>query len=606
MNMVIIDIILNSEIIIFFSYILYKYIRKMELEQEKFIINQLTTHSSCKIADKHTDKIMKISTPAVRNILKKDNANGADMKAILCMFDTIFLSASKERTDGLPKLNKNINRLITNMHKLNVHSVEGDVYFTDFLSDDIDVVIKVPKSKKAYTGIIREYFLGISSINKLRYYVPNYTYTLGAFICNMPNNGRLCDIKGKKSAYVLYEKIDGHTLSKLIPELSFEEWLIIFVQLLLALEVGQREIRFTHFDLHDQNVIVKRTQKYQYMVPIENETYYLSNIDFMPIILDYGMSSAYVKPYSIGKYGMSSFGIYNFMVPGIDMYKIMLYSLREAGSMKIAKDISDLFEFYGKDDPYKIFSYPNAYYCAVNNYCANISSSPVANLTPIMLLRWIWNKHNNILKKYINIGQRNDYCIIKYSNTLKEYDYIFNNAIQGRNKAIKLINQCITSKHSYIMSVYNVKILEEYNKSLDSNDINSHIKQIKLTISNDYENLIKLDMTRLEKIFEIKIPNQSDFDVSVKKVLEITIEWKIANDKISVIRDFNSKGEWYIKLEPFMQIYYTMREIKLLDIFSDWYDRFLDSEIYKFYVKNCSKYIQTRRWCDTLLGSINM
>lgn len=579
----------------------------MERLQENFIIDQLNTHTSCKIVDKYTDRIQEISTPAVRNILKEDAASGPDMQAILCMFDTIFLSTSSEKTDGLPKLSKDINRWITSMQKLNVNSVEGDVYFTDFLSDDIDVVIKVPKSQKAYTGIIREYFLGIRAINRLRYYVPNFTYTLGAFICNLPKNGKICQGKTNQSAYVLYEKVNGSSLAKIISEITFEQWLVIFVQVLLALEIGQREIRFTHFDLHGQNVMVKRSKKYQYMVPMENETYYLSNIDFMPIIIDFGMTSAYVRPFSIGKHNMSQFGIYTFMVPGMDMYKFMLYSMAEARNINknFANQINELFHFYGKQDPYKVVTNPTG--CdARREYCAKVSTSPIANYTPLMLLKWIWNKHNDILQKYMQIGPRHQYLSIKYSNTLKEYDYIFNNTAQGREKAIQLADQCVTVKPSYVISLYNLKILEEYNKSLGSNDINSRIKQIKMVLEHNYYSLIKLDMARLEKIFDIKIPSQKNFDNGADNLLSIPIKWKNAKDKLSAVTYFNSQGQWYEKLEPFMQFYYTICETNTLSSFSDWVDRLMVSDVYKFYLVNCTKYVRAQRWAQTLLVSMNM
>ena len=51
----------------------------------------------------------------------------------------------------------------------------------DFFSPDINVVIKV--AKKDSISMLREYFIGIKAINNLRYLIPTFSYTLGAFLC---------------------------------------------------------------------------------------------------------------------------------------------------------------------------------------------------------------------------------------------------------------------------------------------------------------------------------------------------------------------------------------------------------------------------------------
>ncbi len=39
-------------------------------------------------------------------------------------------------------------------------------------------------------------------------------------------------------------------------ELSFKEFLDIFAQILVALEIGQNKYKFCHYDLHTDNVII--------------------------------------------------------------------------------------------------------------------------------------------------------------------------------------------------------------------------------------------------------------------------------------------------------------------------------------------------------------
>ena len=67
------------------------------------------------------------------------------------------------------------------MKKLNVKSSEGIVYISDILSENIQVIIKVPQEDTGFDDLIREYFIGIAALNRLRYFIPNFMYTLGSF-----------------------------------------------------------------------------------------------------------------------------------------------------------------------------------------------------------------------------------------------------------------------------------------------------------------------------------------------------------------------------------------------------------------------------------------
>ena len=121
----------------------------MENSQEKFILEQLNASQLCEITEKYTDSLKEVSTTAVLNILNQKFVSGSDMKAAFCFFDTLLLSTTKtrnKREKGLYNLTKHINQWITKMDKLPVESVEGFIYITDILSEDIQVVIKIPRS----------------------------------------------------------------------------------------------------------------------------------------------------------------------------------------------------------------------------------------------------------------------------------------------------------------------------------------------------------------------------------------------------------------------------------------------------------------------------
>ena len=58
-------------------------------------------------------------------------------------------------------------------------------------------------------------------------------------------------------------------------EINFNQWLLIFIQTLLGLEVAQREVRFTHFDLHPGNLMIRKKDNFNYTIPLDINTYYI-------------------------------------------------------------------------------------------------------------------------------------------------------------------------------------------------------------------------------------------------------------------------------------------------------------------------------------------
>ena len=165
------------------------------------------------------------------------------MKAVFCLFNTLFSTTSEKKTKGLPFLNDSIREYIKKMTLLTHDGVYGNIYKTEFFSSDIHIVIKFPKQKINITPMLREYYIGIESINKLRYLTPVFVYTLGAFYC--PNyvskdgivieNPLFC---GKQKIsyevpYILYENISGNTIGLMLEkrQITFTEWLILFFQL---------------------------------------------------------------------------------------------------------------------------------------------------------------------------------------------------------------------------------------------------------------------------------------------------------------------------------------------------------------------------------------
>lgn len=578
----------------------------MESSQSKFILDQLNSYKLCEIQEKYIDKISEVSISVISKILNQKFTSGPDMKAVICLFDTLFLSSMKTNTreKGLYNLSKHIQKVITKMTKLPICSREAFIYITDIFSEDIHVIIKVPRKDSGYDSLIREYFMGIKSINKLRYLVPNFVYTLGAFLCPKPTkNGKLCVGRSKKTAFVIYERIQGDSVESLLEneDIDFDQWLLILAQLLLGLEVAQREIRFTHFDMHPGNIMLRKKDNLSYIIPLDNISYHINEPDLIPVVIDFGTSSVYTDIHYIGSYDYRQHGMLNFMVPGYDMYKFIIYSISSATNPTLKNKITQLFRFYGCDDPYDIIN--QGISVAVNQYCREVTFSNVATYTPLMMLNWICKEYNGIINTKITVMDRLQYIPIQYSNTLKEYDAIFEHNKEGIDNAVKLANECINQKPSYVMTEYNIHILEKYNEKLMSTELSYHIKKLKRYLNSSKDLLLTVDLSMLEKIFDVQIPMQESLTIVVDNVLGIQIRHSDALNKRKAVSDLDILV-YQEKLIPYLQFFFTILELNLQHNFTDWISRFKDSGIYILYINNINQNERAIRWGQTLIASL--
>jgi hypothetical protein len=539
-------------------------------------------------------------------ILQQKFINGTDMKAVLCLFETLFLATSQDKKKGIYALGTNIRQYISNFKYFNTQSREGHIYMVDFFSPKINVVIKVAKRKIDSLSMLREYFIGIKSINNLRYLIPTFSYTLGAFLC--PPTGTvkdqtsiLCNPGSDITPFVLYEKINGRSIREHIEKLkmSFDQWLIIFFQILLSLEVAQREVRFTHFDLHPGNVMIRKNDSYSYNVSLDMTTYSIVSPQFIPVIIDFGMSSSYIDGRYIGCFDFFEHGMINFMVPGYDMYKFMVFTSQYVDvDAYFEKQLISLFRFYGTDDPYNIITKPLGIGTATDEYCKNLTTSKAASYTPIMLANWLWKEYNSVLAPYIIIKERIEYLPIQYSSTIKQYDDIFNNKTEGIDKAVEIAEKCLSSNKSYVMTKYNIMILEKYNKDLKSPKLDSKILVLNKILSKFESILISNDMAKLEKVFSIKLPSQNDLN-GITTLLTIKIDY-FEPKSIKNTKEIDNIIIYRNHITPYLQFYFTILELGLSDTFTIWIKKFKQSDIYLFHIKNVIQIERAIRWSYSL------
>jgi len=203
---------------------------------------------------------------------------------------------------------------LSDIKLLNANGKQSNVFIGKFLGQD--VVLKKPKKSYFLENTLKDYFIGIKYVNDMRTECAMFPQTFGL----LATDSKLEEV------WLVTEHINGQTLKSMLSgQVSFKQFLLIFIQLLIALEMGQEHCRFCHYDLHTDNIIIVDEDK--------TNTYHLFTYDivvkhkYKPIIIDFGMSSVFASDtgISIGQHDNSKNGIYPYLVPGYDAYTFLLF-----------------------------------------------------------------------------------------------------------------------------------------------------------------------------------------------------------------------------------------------------------------------------------------
>lgn len=583
------------------------YIKKIIENDNTFYVNK-----SPKNLSKYSKNIENYFQ-SISNQLKKKSINGMDINSILYLIRTLLVSSYK----GV-KMSSAIQNWISSISKIEQQSAEGWIYIVNILNTSFQVVFKTPQENSKYSKdtLLREFAIGYFAVNKLRYIIPTFMFTFNVFYCNTPGkNGKLdidnlcIDHNGTDSVYTIIEKIDGYSVSEMIKNdmINFDDWISMYLQILLSLEIAQREINFTHFDLHTSNVLVQTKRKVSYDINIDNYTYSIKNSNITPIIIDFGLSSCKINDKTIGSTEFPMYGMLNFMVQGYDMFKFLCFSAYYANYYSrhnFFSKIIELFKFYGDDAPKNIDGKPIEIINAIiKTYCKEGSYSNIAKYTPLMMFNWINSKYN---VKNIHINSRKTFINISYSNYLQEYNDFFEQTKEGIKQSTDLIIKCIENK-TYILSKYYINTMIKLNTKLNSSELESYITRFENIIKNNQIKniLINKDNNSLNKVFNISIPIQKKLDNILLKIMTINIRDNDNKKKHNTVKELFILTNYEIELETYLQLYYTIIELNLSKIYSSWFYGFIKSPIFEFYYKNRIKVEQARRWSKTLIESLN-
>lgn len=561
----------------------------------QYMLDDIATLKICQFQTKNPVYDKKAITALIKNKI----LDSSKYKSLLCLFDTVFYGCTKiidnkKSIKGVNLLDNTISKYIKSLSSLSSGQYGETLTFKFF---DNDFVLKIGKTMDDNAETIREFYIGIKGINKLRCIIPNFVYTFGMFGCC---SGESIPKGLKNNMYhLVLEKINGNNVAKLIPTMKPETWMNIFIQILIALEISQREIQFTHFDMHDQNVMVRDDFKdYEYTVPIDDFQYTIKT-SHLATIIDFGLSSFNYNNINFGQKYFANYGMMDYIVQGYDMYKFMTYCLRTAYNSKniaLAQYIQNIYGFYQHNDPYNIYTTgEKGTEKAASEYCKLASFSRLATYTPLELLDWILLEYE---LPFIEVNNREIYTPICNISSM----YMYNNLVQNNNSNInELVNLCINENNtnnitSYFMGMYIYRILVQMEHYTGNT---THSEKIYSYLKKNKESLILFDKLRLNKYKNISKDDHTDdiFDI----LLSIPINYKEYDIKVRLLQDVEKVSEFFYKMETFNNMYYLIKSIELEEEYSDWIYGFIESRQMNDYTMTNKKAL---RWYETIVSTI--
>lgn len=464
----------------------------------KIIYNVLNKEKHLNIViDKEKRNTESIDEKVVENILREKYMHGGHLDILKSMFNMILLHHGDTPSCdefNLPYLDQSILNLLNSFKLASLKdSSEGYAILSNFKSINDMVIIKTSKTKKDNRGILFEYFIGTIGINKLRTLIPNFSYTLAIFKYNplLIGKDRKIDVKRfcKEDSedtrfYVVYEKIKGISMDdfvhNMIDDNDVHKLLTYILQIAFALIIAQREIGYVHYDLHTDNIILRKLPSPRVIeYDIDGKTYRIET-DAIPTIIDYGFSHFVYQGIPLGGKTMQKLGIIPTLTSkGFDLYKVIMYILNRSFKQKISrfpsfKKISWIIEYF-KNDPFGIYkayqtknldSMTSAFDIGWENFYNLTNNSPLYNDHPMGFINWVQQVNKPFWDKYVKVSD--SLYNIPSNNILESYGAKIDGKRIFNSEILDSIDDCSILENDHRSYIINKYVSDEFTKILDT------------------------------------------------------------------------------------------------------------------------------------------
>ena len=303
-----------------------------------------------KLEEKLADKLSQC--PISKEIISKNmpniDAEKIKDKTLVNFYDDNVISSVACISENLiavsPEWKNYLKSYITNLKKIRVNSVTGDAYYSDLKNSNNNTVanklfvIKEAQEKVNNLTVLHESMVGMLALNNLRKTIPNFACIYGFFNCGNTINNDLCR-NDEYINHIIYENIDNSkSMGDIIKEKSInsEKYLQYLIQFLYALKIANEKYKFTHYDLHPGNILVRKIPQVSLIkYKINNRDIYVKTDEIVTFI-DYGFSYVEGKfdniPYKLGCneffYNNCVYSDKDFLIH--DVFKFIAFSMYDS------------------------------------------------------------------------------------------------------------------------------------------------------------------------------------------------------------------------------------------------------------------------------------
>ena len=399
----------------------------------------------------------------------------------------------------------------------------------------------ISTNKDDFNEFIHHAFVGITCLNNLKIFIPNFMYNFGLKI---------------NEKVIIMENISGITFFDWLQSKDFniKDYFWIMIQLALSLHLAQSEFCFMHYDLYPWNIILKIYEKpIEIKYRIKNCKFYSIKTNIVPVIIDYGKSHVV---YNNIQYGIVNLYNANKIQDIITIMISSLYLISVKQNINSGFDMTVLIKFSNFLGNSKYTNYKNfetikeiKFFTKNAKKYSNILSDDKGEITKLTCLDFI----NYINKNCYNFNNKSMYKITSYYKMSENYKQVFDfiyqtndkNRIESYKNVFYTLKRCTLYQPENLLNCYYI-----HNKLKDHilNNYNNYILNFGKKYESENKNITELYTDCLKLLDNIYLPliknkQASNFDFDKDKIYsdrkkEIYNEYSLNNiDKIHNILD---------------------------------------------------------------------
>lgn len=277
------------------------------------------------------------------------------------------------------------------------------------------VVKKVsPKSKLLSNN---SFCMGRFVTNKVKSRIQNFRYVYGYEIYRNQQVLYLEYIRGRTLKDFLHTNMYNSDKNKVK---LFHNFLL---QILLSLEYIQDKYRFTHYDLHIENIMISPCEHLEpFVFKLSYKTVKLKNIGYVVYFIDYDFSTASLLKTPSHLKKIIKYGFTGIFLSGTDILRLFFSIKKKVEScddyfgLAVKNFINYVFQYYFQidfdpGDSTSIILHEKMYYCMINQ--------KQIFYTPLSLFYFLYDNQSNL-----NIDKKNFLSKMKNDFTVNETIYI--------------------------------------------------------------------------------------------------------------------------------------------------------------------------------------